>query len=171
MEPNTFETLVSLTQQRALNHPDRNYVTFLQDGETQEASLSYGELDQAARQIAGWMQNNGLSKGERALLILPNGLEFTQLFYGCLYGGILAVPLAEPAGPHQMQAYLETFVPTLKTSKPKLLITTTPLADFLRNQLPSSLKDLFYELTIVTDQEILNETQFKYQAPDFHGNH
>jgi len=65
-----------------------------------------------------------------------------------------------------MEAYLETFLPTLKVSRPSLLIVTAQLADFLRNQLPPELQKVFAGLEIATDQEILAETSAEYSAPE-----
>ena len=34
--------------------------------------------------------------GERALLLYPPGLDFISAFFGCLYGGVVAVPVYPP---------------------------------------------------------------------------
>jgi acyl-CoA synthetase (AMP-forming)/AMP-acid ligase II/acyl carrier protein len=74
--------------------------------------------------------------------------------------------LSEPAGPQNMEAYLETFLPTLKVSRPSLLIVTAQLANFLRNQLPPELQKVFAGLEIATDKEILAETSGEYSVPE-----
>ena len=135
-------------------------------GDGTSAAMTYQQNDQAACQVAASLQKRGIKQGERVLVILPNSLEFVKIFYGCLYGGILAVPLSEPAGPQNMAAYLETFLPTLKVSKPSLIIVTSQLADFLRNQLPPELQKVFSGLEIATDQEILADTSAEYSAPE-----
>ncbi|MBC8258735.1 MAG: AMP-binding protein [SAR324 cluster bacterium] len=172
MEPNTYNNFVEIAQQRAVEHPDRDCVIFLEDGENPafesrySGTMNYLQNDQSARQVAAALQKRGISKGERVLIILPNSLEFVNIFYGCLYAGILAVPLSEPAGPKNMAAYLETFLPTLKVSKPSLLIATPTLVDFLRNQLPPELQKVFDGLKIATDKEILTDTSGEYLAPE-----
>lgn len=60
-----------------------------------EESLSYGELDARARQVASWLQD-GHRPGERVLLIYPPGLDFLAGFFGCLYAGAIAVPAPLP---------------------------------------------------------------------------
>jgi len=170
MIPNKFTNIVDVAQQRATEHPDRDCVIFLEDGENQSVSdgasgsMNYQENDKAARQVATALQRREISKGERVLVILPNSLEFVKVFYGCLYGGILAVPLSEPSSPQNMVAYLETFLPTLKASKPSLLIATTSIVDFLRNQLPPELEKVFEGLAIASDKEILTETDGEFSA-------
>ena len=172
MRLDKFTNIVEVARQRADEHPDRDCVIFLEDGENQalsngaSGSMNYQENDKAARQVATALQKRKIAKGERVLLILPNSLEFVKVFYGCLYGGILAVPLSEPASPQNMTAYLETFLPTLKASKPSLLIATTSMVDFLRNQLPPELEKVFAGLAIASDEEILAETDGEISAPE-----
>jgi acyl-CoA synthetase (AMP-forming)/AMP-acid ligase II len=172
MKPSNYSHFVEVARQRAVEHPKRDCVIFLEDGENElvssvnSSSMTYQQNDQAACQVAASLQKRGIKQGERVLLILPNSLEFVKIFYGCLYGGILAVPLSEPAGPQNMAAYLETFLPTLKVSKPSLIIVNSQLADFLRNQLPPELQKVFSSLEIATDQEILAETSGDYSAPE-----
>ena len=172
MKPSNYSHFVEIARQRAVEHPERDCIIFLEDGENKavgdetSAAMTYQQNDQAACQVAASLQKRGIKQGERVLVILPNSLEFVKIFYGCLYGGILAVPLSEPAGPQNMAAYLETFLPTLKVSKPSLIIVTSQLADFLRNQLPPELQKVFSELEIATAQEILADTSAEYSAPE-----
>ncbi len=151
----SHDTIVSVARQRAQKHPSQNYVTFLENGDNLERKLSYQELDSSASHIASWLTWQGLEKADRVLVILPNSVEFVQVFYGCLYGGFLAVPLSEPSSPKQMQAYLDNFVPTFKTCEPKVIVTTSLLADFIKTQMPPELQNLFVNVIITTPQEIL----------------
>lgn len=97
---NTFsgippETLVELLRRRALQQPAQKAFTFLLDGETEERHLTYGELDRQARTLAALFQSLR-SKGERALLLYPPGLDYIAAFFGCLYAGVIAVPAYPP---------------------------------------------------------------------------
>jgi acyl-CoA synthetase (AMP-forming)/AMP-acid ligase II/acyl carrier protein len=69
--------------------------TFLKDGETESASLTFAELDVVARAIAAALQDHA-GTSERALLLYPPGLDFIAAFLGCLYAGIVAVPAHPP---------------------------------------------------------------------------
>jgi acyl-CoA synthetase (AMP-forming)/AMP-acid ligase II len=89
-------TLVGLLQYRALHQPERTAYTFLSDGETHEASLTYRVLDCQARSIAAQLQHLNMA-GQRALLLYPPGLEFITAFFGCLYAGVVAVPAYLPS--------------------------------------------------------------------------
>lgn len=91
---NAVTDLVELLQYWATRRPDACAYTFLSDDE-RETTLTYGELDADARRIAGYLQHHA-EQGDRALLLLPPGLEFIQAFFGCLYAGVLPAPTCYP---------------------------------------------------------------------------
>ncbi len=98
MLPGTFfgpSTLVDLVRHRIHYQPDDTAFTYLVDGENEEVRITYRELDRQARAIGAWLETSGLA-GERALLLYPPGLEFIAAFMGCLYGGVVAVPVYPP---------------------------------------------------------------------------
>src|SRR5688500_554790 len=64
------------------------------DGEV--LTLSFAELATKARAIGAAISKR-VAPGERAVLAYPAGLEFIAAFYGCLYAGVLAVPVAQSA--------------------------------------------------------------------------
>jgi acyl-CoA synthetase (AMP-forming)/AMP-acid ligase II len=88
-------TLVDLLRLRAATQPGDSGYAFLNDGETEEARLTYGELDRKARSVALRL---GSSIGERArvLLLFPPGLEFIVAFFGCIYAGLVPIPAYPP---------------------------------------------------------------------------
>ena len=86
---------VELLQARAQRLGARTAYTFLEDGEDDASSLTYAELDVRARQIAARLQRVA-SPGDRALLLYPPGLEYIAAFFGCLYAGVVAVPVYPP---------------------------------------------------------------------------
>ena len=74
-------TLVDILRWRAIHQPDHTAYVFLEDGEIEEARLTYAELDKKARAVAAHLlQSNG--KGERALLLYPAGLDYIVAFLG-----------------------------------------------------------------------------------------
>jgi acyl-CoA synthetase (AMP-forming)/AMP-acid ligase II len=100
---NNLSTLVELLRYRALHQPERIAFTFLKDGKTESASLTYQELDRYSSAIATGLTNQfpdpleSMERaGARALLLYPPGLEFITAFFGCLYAGVVAVPVYPP---------------------------------------------------------------------------
>lgn len=88
-------TFVDVVRLRSSTQPDRDAFTFLLDGEIEQATLTYQELDRRSRRIAAQLQANGLT-GERALLLYPAGIDFLVAFFGCLYAGVVAVTAYPP---------------------------------------------------------------------------
>src|SRR5438270_6881288 len=95
MEKAEPTTLLEVLRWRAFHQPDRLAYTFLLDGETEEVHLSYAQLDRRARAIAACLQGLEAYQG-RALLVYAPGLEFIAGFFGCLYAGVVAVPVYPP---------------------------------------------------------------------------
>ncbi len=154
-------TMTELAIQRARLHPERRYITFLADGEKDERHLSYAELDHSARHVAGWLQQQGLVKGDRAMIMLPNGLEFVKTLYGCFYSGVIAVPQ-----PQQLQAYLKTFLPSIESAAPKLLIATKGIVEFIRHKCPDTLKDIFSRIIVISTEELLSSDSAAFLPPE-----
>ncbi|NET68792.1 MAG: aminotransferase class I/II-fold pyridoxal phosphate-dependent enzyme [Moorea sp. SIO1G6] len=119
-----FETLVDLLESRTLQQPDQLGFTFLTDGENQEVHLTYKQLDLQARAIAASLQAH-VSVGERVLLLYPSGLEYIAAFFGCLYAGVIAIPVYPPKRNHKMSR-LEAIVADAKAT---VALTVTPLLD------------------------------------------
>lgn len=90
-----YSSVVQLLSDRAIAQTHAHAFTFLEDGESQEITVTYQELDRRSRQIAAQLQALGL-EGERALLLYPSGLDYLAAFFGCLYAGVIAVPAYPP---------------------------------------------------------------------------
>ena len=87
--------LVQLVQYRAETEPDAPAFTYLVNGVDDEIVMSNALLDHQARRIAAWLQSRNMF-GQRALLLYPPGLEFITAYIGCLYAGVIAVPVYPP---------------------------------------------------------------------------
>jgi polyketide synthase PksL len=84
--------LIAILQQHAKRTPEKSAYLFLEDGQTESALLTYGELQRQACAIAAYLKRKNLS-GQRLLLAYPAGLDFIVAFMGCLYAGVVAVPV------------------------------------------------------------------------------
>ncbi|MBE9075924.1 fatty acyl-AMP ligase [Romeria aff. gracilis LEGE 07310] len=90
-----FSTLIELLRYRAQTQPDDLAYQFLIDGKREGTAYTYGKLDQLAQAIAAQLQQQQV-KGERALLLYPQGVEVVAAFCGCLYAGVIAIPVPPP---------------------------------------------------------------------------
>ncbi|MFE3757618.1 fatty acyl-AMP ligase [Nocardia tengchongensis] len=87
--------LPEILQRRAATEPDRTAYIFLDDRGTESAVITYGELHVRALAVAAELAER-CAPGDRALLIFPQCPEFIVAYFGCLYAGVLAVPLNPP---------------------------------------------------------------------------
>lgn len=88
-------TLVEVLQWRATHQATEIAYRFVHNGDTEDALVTYAELDRRARAIGASLQE--LRAGGRpALLLYPPGLEYIAAFFGCLYAGTIAVPVYPP---------------------------------------------------------------------------
>jgi natural product biosynthesis luciferase-like monooxygenase protein len=120
-------TLVDLLCQRATEQPDRLAYTFLTDGEGEEATLTYGELDRMARSCAALLQSMGAT-GERVLLLYPPGPAYIAAFFGCLYAGAIAVPVYPP----RQNRTISRIASIIADAQPAVALTTSRILSRIR---------------------------------------
>lgn len=144
-------SIVTILQQRAALQPAGLAYCLPQTEEGSSRQLSYGELDRKARIIGYWLQRQGAA-GERALLLYPFGLEFIIGFYGCLYAGVVAVPLYPPR-PNRPDHRL---LSVMADAQPTFALTTAKILDSLaqRQEAATGLEHLHWLATDTLDDPI-----------------
>ena len=55
--------------------------------------LTYSELNNRANKLAGWMQSQGIKKGDRVAILSQNCAEFFELEFACAKIGAIELPL------------------------------------------------------------------------------
>jgi polyketide synthase PksL len=88
--------LINILQQHASTSPNEVACLFLENGQTESGVLTYGGLHQKASGIAAYLKQKNLAS-QRVLLLYPTGCDFISAFMGCLYAGVVAVPVNCPA--------------------------------------------------------------------------
>lgn len=101
--PSAPRTVADLLRERAAAAPDRMGYAYLADGDAAQVEVTYGALDRKARGIAAALRDT-CPEGGRAVLLLPPGLDYVSAFFGCLYAGVVAVPVALPDGAQARRA-------------------------------------------------------------------
>jgi acetylornithine/succinyldiaminopimelate/putrescine aminotransferase/acyl-CoA synthetase (AMP-forming)/AMP-acid ligase II/predicted amino acid dehydrogenase/acyl carrier protein len=71
---------------------DRVALTILKDGEVVDRTVSFGELDQLMRSVAGMLQERS-ARGRRALIATRDPVDFIAAVLGCFCSGTIAVPM------------------------------------------------------------------------------
>mgnify|MGYP001791806601 CR=1 FL=1 len=124
MQQINFANLVDLLRYREQCQPQDTAFTFLPQGEAEEINWTYQELDIKTRAIAAVLQSLNL-RGERAFLLYQPGLEFIAAFFGCLYAGIIAVPVYPPKRNHHNNRLQAIFT----DAQAKITLTTTSVLE------------------------------------------
>ena len=102
-------------------------------------SLTYADVDEASRALAGWLQSLGLKRGTRVAIMMPNVLQYTIAITAILRAGCTVVnvnPLYKPrelefqladAGAEAI-IVLENFASVLQQALPNLQIKHVVIA-------------------------------------------
>ncbi|MFD4509085.1 fatty acyl-AMP ligase [Streptomyces sp. NPDC058457] len=88
-------TLPEVLRLRSRTQPDAVAYVFLHNGETPAQTLTYRQLDEAARARAAELDAAGL-RGGAAILLHPSGPAFVITLLACMYAGIAAAPVQVP---------------------------------------------------------------------------
>lgn len=97
------DTLGARLALHAARHPDARAVTFLEDGDTRERVISFGELHRRSSALAARIRA-ACPDGQRALVVGDAGLDFVIALCGCLIAGVAAIPSPPPAARLQSRA-------------------------------------------------------------------
>lgn len=90
-----IKSLVEVLDYRAAFQPDKTAFIFLQDNVLTELKITYSELQSRAKSIAARLLQK-TEMGDRALLLYPPGIDYIEAFFGCLYAGVIALPVFPP---------------------------------------------------------------------------
>ncbi len=85
-----------------------------------EQSFTYVELNERANQIAWTLHDLGIQPGERVALLLPNGLEMAELYFGVAKAGVIGVPLNLRWTPAEIEYAIRDAAVSLIVADPEL---------------------------------------------------
>lgn len=85
IELDSATTLVSIARDSCRRFADKP--AYLSMGKT----MTYAELDRLTRDFAAWLHANGLRKGDRVALMMPNLLQYPVCLFGTLRAGCTVV--------------------------------------------------------------------------------
>ncbi|MEV7404999.1 fatty acyl-AMP ligase [Streptomyces sp. NPDC091267] len=102
VEPPTGPLLTDHLRHWATRRPHQRAFTYVDFPDPSSAglhsTLGWRALDSRARTVADRLAALA-APGERAALLLPQGIDYAAAFLGCLYAGVIAVPLFSPGLP------------------------------------------------------------------------
>jgi len=95
------DILPALLARTAAAHPDATALIL------DDERLTYAELEDATRRIAGLLREQGLGPGDRMAVMLPNVTAFPVLFFAALRLGAVVVPMNPLFKHREIEYYLE----------------------------------------------------------------
>ncbi len=117
------DTILNVLRSHAATRPDHPALIF-DDGNGPTAQLTYGELADAVRGLAGSLAMRGLAGKPVGLLFGP-GIDFVVAFFACLNIGSIAVPLA-PIG--RRRERVPNLLPVVSDCMPGAMILDAGMA-------------------------------------------
>ncbi|KGD89325.1 long-chain fatty acid--CoA ligase [Achromobacter sp. RTa] len=93
-------TLVSVVRDSCRRYADKT--AYISMGR----SMRYAELDRLTRDFAAWLHANGLRRGDRVALMMPNLLQYPVCLFGALRAGCVVVNCNPLYTAHELQHQL-----------------------------------------------------------------
>ncbi|SDE16000.1 fatty acyl-AMP ligase [Streptomyces prasinopilosus] len=137
--------------------PAVSFAEYADDPDGLIRTVTYAELDRKARAVAACLQGRA-PQGSRVAVICPHEISYVLAFLGCLYAGLVAVPLPAP----DVHRTRDRISAVLADADPLLILTTaetagrvTPLLDALGPSRP--------EMLLI--DELAEESATQWQEP------
>lgn len=107
----------------AVHHPDRTAIV------TPDGSISFGELDERASNLAHVLIERGIERGDRVATILPNGIDAAVAVYGVLRAGAAFSPINPSIKRDRLGQLLTNLRPKVALCDPERAETVTAAAE------------------------------------------
>lgn len=130
--------LVQMIAMPGENYPELVALGLCHHGSDPEA-ITWGELWQASRIRAGQLQELGLRKGDRVIIVLRTSREFFEFFFGVLLAGGIPVPTAPPTSlkESKLHAYQDLLNGIAVDSGAAMCVSTAKIVEAVRLGLES----------------------------------
>jgi len=115
----TFSLIHNFLENSVEAYPDK--VALIHE----DVRATYAEINSSANQLAQWIINQNIPKGERALFIFENCLEYVISYYGILKSGQVAVPINTDIKPDGLR-------PLIDELEPKVIIASSRFERLLK---------------------------------------
>lgn len=134
MRPHSYRSFAEPLAVNAEALPEFLAFIYLDDDE-REHKISFAELHERALGVAHDLLASA-RPGDRALLLLPPGLDYVATIFGCFYAGVIGVS-APPPQPRRLERTLGRLLKIAESAGTSTVITTTPFADAARGVIPA----------------------------------
>jgi acyl carrier protein len=141
--PSDAATIVQVLESRVQSNPAATHVVVL--GEGPPEILTYAQLQEGARIVAGGFVRAGVQADATVALMLPTGTAYLQCFLGVLLAGAIPVPIYPPTRPSQLEEHIQRHGGILGNARADTLVTfpeARAAAHLLRARVPTLRKVL-----------------------------
>jgi acyl carrier protein len=136
--PSHAATLTEVLEWRARTMPDGIHAMVLGDADPEP--LTYAQLHEGARIIAGGLLRSGVQAGSTVALMLPTSKGYLHAFFGALLAGAIPVPIYPPTRPSQLEEHVHRHAGILSNAAADTLVTfqeARTVARLLRAKVPT----------------------------------
>jgi acyl transferase domain-containing protein/acyl-CoA synthetase (AMP-forming)/AMP-acid ligase II/aryl carrier-like protein/NAD(P)-dependent dehydrogenase (short-subunit alcohol dehydrogenase family) len=154
-----MSNLILQFQQKLLANSNKAAFILLEDGNEESHQITFGELDLKARAIAAYLQEQQLTT-QTVLLAYPQGIEFVCAFLGCLYAGLIAVPISN-IKPDSIEKAIPFVNSIIDNAKISAILTNTQLINKIHENFSEHTKNILISDTTILD----NEASLVYAVP------
>jgi 1-acyl-sn-glycerol-3-phosphate acyltransferase len=119
--PSDATTLLQVLERRVLANPAATHAVVL--GEGPPEILTYEQLQDGARLVAGALLRAGVQSGATVALMLPTSTAYLHCFLGVLLAGAIPVPVYPPTRPSQLEEHIQRHAGILANAAADTLIT------------------------------------------------
>lgn len=153
-----FVSIIEAVKELAKNHPEEFCLRFIGvDGNLQD-SRTYEEIYNRASQIAfSLIHEYKLKKEDRVTLVYKAGVEFVEGFLGCLFAGVIPVPVPAPS-PLLTELGLPAYLSIVNDCKPRAQLTST---SYCEGRVFSKLKEFLKQFPDVDALPFINTDLLK----------
>jgi long-chain acyl-CoA synthetase len=96
-----YASLVALLDESFQRHADRTAYIFM------GKSITFGQVDQASRAFAAWLQAQGFAKGDRVAIMMPNVPQYPVAVAAILRAGLVVVNVNPLYTPRELEHQLK----------------------------------------------------------------
>lgn len=135
------QNMIGLLNRKVEQWGIQEKIFFLNSNTNIQEAISYQALMLKAKIIAATIQQHTVP-GDRVLLIYAPGIEFISAFFGCLYAGVIAVPVYPPAE----KKLIEKLQAIISNAEPKIILSSEEIVSQIKklNYINALKKSLLY---------------------------
>ena len=126
LPPRAIHNLPDLFEHRCRHQPEALAYALLRDNLEIERQLTYAQLEQVVRSLAGHLART-FPTGTRALVLYPQGLDAACAFWACAGAGLVPVPAPAP-DPIRLKYGLPRLRSIIEDAHASLILTTSRIA-------------------------------------------